>query len=138
MKLPSIFRTASHMRFDIKPRYYDPIKEEIEERTSRIRYELEQEGLLTKSEKEGEGIEKRKGLGSGIRGSFAQRGMKPKNTSMISSSSIVRTVLFFSMVIGVFGYIYMGPEIFNYMLFAAAAIGGGYYLFRFLKRSKDE
>ncbi|RIW16281.1 hypothetical protein D0X99_07910 [Algoriphagus lacus] len=126
------------MRFDIKPRYYDPIKEEIEERTSRIKYELEQEGLLNKSENEGDGIEKRKGLGSGIRGSFAQRGMKPKSTSMISASSVIRTLLFFGMVIGVFGYIYLGPEIFNYMLYAVAVIGGGYYLFRFLKRSKDE
>ena len=31
MKLPTIFRTASHQRFAIKPRYYDPIKEEIED-----------------------------------------------------------------------------------------------------------
>ena len=50
MKLPSIFKTASHQRFSIKPRYYDPIKEEIEERTSRIKKELEQEGLLEPEE----------------------------------------------------------------------------------------
>ena len=31
MKLPSIFKTPNYQRFDIKPRYYDPIKEEIEE-----------------------------------------------------------------------------------------------------------
>lgn len=138
MKLPSIFRTASHTRFDIKPRYYDPIKEEIEERTARIRHELEQEGLLATTEKGGEGIEHRRGLGSGIRGSFSQRGMKTRSTSMISASSIIRTLLFFSMIIGVFGYMYIGPEIFNYMLYVAVAAGGGYYLFRFLKRSKDE
>ena len=50
MKLPSIFKTASHQRFAIKPRYYDPIKEEIEERTSRIKKELEQEGLIEAEE----------------------------------------------------------------------------------------
>jgi hypothetical protein len=137
MKLPSIFRTASHTRFDIKPRYYDPIKEEIEERTSRIRLELEQEGKLEPS---GEGAkgENRRGLGSGIRGSFAQRGVKTKSTGMVSTTGIVRSILFFSMIIGVFGYIYVGPEIFYYMLVGAGTIAGIYYLFRFLKRRKDE
>jgi hypothetical protein len=125
------------MRFDIKPRYYDPIKEEIEERTSRIRQELEQEGLLPKST-ESERVENPRGIGTGIRGSFAQRGIKQKNTSLISLSGIIRTILFLSMVIGTFGYIYLGPEIFNYMLYGAVAIGGVFYLLRFLKRRKDE
>jgi hypothetical protein len=137
MKLPSIFRTASHTRFEIKPRYYDPIKEEIEERTSRIRQELEQEGKLERSGEPVDG-EYRRGLGSGIRGAFAQRGVKTKETSMFSASGMIRTVLFFSMIIGVFGYIYLGPIIFNYMIYGAVAIFGVYYLFRFLKRRKDE
>lgn len=137
MKLPSIFRTASHARFEIKPRHYDPIKEDIEERTSRIRQELIREGQLAGSE-DREGIERTRGLGSGIRGSFAHRGMKPKKTSMISASSIIRTILFFSMIIGVFGYIYVGPEIFYYMVFGVLGIAGIYYLVRFLKKTKDE
>jgi hypothetical protein len=137
MKLPSIFRTASHARFDIKPRYYDPIKEEIEERTSRIRLELEQEGKLEPSGEAANG-ENRRGLGSGIRGSFAQRGIKTKETSMVSTAGIIRTILFFSMIIGVFGYMYLGPDIIYYMIYGAVAIFGVYYLFRFLKRSKDE
>lgn len=137
MKLPSIFRTASHTRFDIKPRYYDPIKEEIEERTSRIRLELEQEGRL---EKLGEvsGSESPRGLGSGIRGSFAQRGIRPKDTNLVSTAGIIRTILFFSMIIGVFGYMYLGPDIIYYMIYGAGAIITVYYLFRFLKRRKDE
>ncbi len=137
MKLPSIFRTVSHARFEIKPRYYDPIKEEIEERTSRIRQELENEGVLPKSGSEEEG-DTRRGLGSGIRGAFSSRGIKPKNTSMVSSAGVIRSLLFFFMIIGAFGFIYIGPEIVNYLLIGALALGGGYFLFRFLKRSKDE
>ena len=134
MKFPSIFRTASPMRFDIKPRYYDPIKEELEERTSRIKKELEEEGLLDEDE-----ITTSKGYGSGIRGSFSQhRGIKPKSSNLFNSTAMVRTILFFAMILGAFGYIYIGPEIFNYMLYAAIFIGGIYYGFRFLKRGKDD
>lgn len=134
MKFPSIFRTASPMRFDIKPRYYDPIKEELEERTSRIKRELEEGGLLDEEERSIP-----KGIGGGIRGSFAQhRGIKPKNPSMFNSTAMIRTLLFFAMIIGAFGYIYVGPEVFNYMLYGALLCGGVYYLFRFLKKGKDD
>ena len=34
------------MRFDVKPRYYDPVKEEIEQRTAKIKRELQAEGKL--------------------------------------------------------------------------------------------
>jgi hypothetical protein len=41
MKFPSLFgRTPSYHRFEYKPRYYDPQKEEREERERRIREEL--------------------------------------------------------------------------------------------------
>jgi len=43
MKLPSIFRVPSHQRFEIQPRYYDPVKEDLEKRTNRIRRELKSE-----------------------------------------------------------------------------------------------
>lgn len=41
MRFPSLFRIPKYQRFEIKPRYYDPIKEEIQERTERIKKELE-------------------------------------------------------------------------------------------------
>lgn len=41
MRFPSLFRLPRHQQFDIKPRYYDPVKEEIRERTERIREEME-------------------------------------------------------------------------------------------------
>lgn len=136
MKFPTIFRTASPMRFDIKPRYYDPVKEEIEERTSRIKRELEEEGILEEEERAQQDQLKR---GGGIRGSFAQhRGIKPKSSGMFNSTAMIRTFLFLAMVIGAFGYIYLGPNIFVYMIYAAVLSGSVFYLFRFLKKGKDE
>lgn len=41
MRFPSLIRLQKNKRFTIEPRYYDPVKEEIEERTRRIRAELE-------------------------------------------------------------------------------------------------
>ena len=67
MKFPSLFRTAAPMRYDIKPRYYDPVKEEIEQRTSRIKKELENEGLIKPGDEQNIGS-----YGGGIRGSFSQ------------------------------------------------------------------
>lgn len=40
MKFPSIIRLPRHRQFNIEPRYYDPVKEEIKERTERIKKEL--------------------------------------------------------------------------------------------------
>ncbi len=39
-KFPSLFRLPRHQQFNIKPRYYDPVKEEIDQRTERIRQEM--------------------------------------------------------------------------------------------------
>lgn len=39
-KFPSLIRLPRHKHFEITPRYYDPIKEEIAERTARIEREL--------------------------------------------------------------------------------------------------
>lgn len=41
MRFPSLFRLPRYQRFEIKPRYYDPVKEEIKERTERIKREMD-------------------------------------------------------------------------------------------------
>ena len=41
MRFPSLFRVPKYQQFEIKPRYYDPVKEEIKERTERIKQEME-------------------------------------------------------------------------------------------------
>ena len=40
MRFPSLFRLPKHQQFRIQPRYYDPIKDEIKERTERIKDEM--------------------------------------------------------------------------------------------------
>jgi hypothetical protein len=135
MKFPSLFRTASPMRYDIKPRYYDPVKEEIEQRTSRIKKELENEGLI----KPGDEQQDFGSYGAGIRGSFSQyKGIKQRETSLFSSTAMIRTILFLAMVSMAFGYIYIGPDIFIYLLYFGLISGGIYFLFRMKNRAKDE
>lgn len=41
MRFPSFIKLPGYKRFEITPRYYDPIKEEIRERTARIKREME-------------------------------------------------------------------------------------------------
>ena len=132
MKLPTIFRTATHQRFAIKPRYYDPIKEEIEERTSRIKMELEQEGEIEESS---DPSSPRRPM---MKGSFSTfRSNKPRENAVFNSSTLLRSFLFLGMVLAAFGYIYVGPQIFTYMGYTAVGIGGFYYLLRFLKSRKN-
>lgn len=134
MKFPSLFRTASPMRYDIKPRYYDPVKEEIEQRTSRIKKELENEGLIKPGDEQNLGS-----YGAGIRGSFSQyKGIKQRETSLFSSTAMIRTLLFLAMVAMAFGYIYIGPDIFIYLLYSGLIVGGIYFIFRLKNRVKDE
>ena len=40
MKIPSLTRMPKYKRFHFEPRYYDPVKEDIQNRTERIRGEL--------------------------------------------------------------------------------------------------
>lgn len=40
MKIPSLSRLPKFTRFNYEPRYYDPIKEDIQNRTERIKGEL--------------------------------------------------------------------------------------------------
>lgn len=134
MKFPSIFKTASHQRFAIKPRYYDPIKEEIEERTSRIKRELEEEGLIESEEDNSSSYPRR----SVMKASFSSyRGIKTRDTSVFNSIGIIRTLLFLGMVAAAFGYIYLGPSIFRYLAYVAIGGGGAYYLVKFLNKRKN-
>ncbi len=43
MKVPSLLRIPKHQKFHIQPRYYDPVKEEVEQRISRIKNEIDGE-----------------------------------------------------------------------------------------------
>lgn len=40
MKFPSLSRLSKNKRFNFEPRYYDPVKEDIQNRTERIKGEM--------------------------------------------------------------------------------------------------
>lgn len=130
MKLPSLFRTTSNVRYDIKPRYYDPVKEEIEQRTARIKKELESDGLIRELGEEQQ-------FRSNLRGSFAQsRGIKEKmDTKTVASTGLIRTLIFLILMGSIFGYLYLGPIVFNYLLYLVV-FALGIYLLKRLKPSK--
>lgn len=134
MKFPSVFRSTSYSRFDIKPRYYDPVKEEIEQRTSRIKKELEAEGAIINDGNESDFYYK-----SGIKGSFAQhRGIKERATNPFTSTGMIRSLIFLILTGSLGGYIYLGPVIFEYMLYLAAIVAGIYFFFRLKPKRKNE
>lgn len=127
MKFPQIFRTAQPMRFDIKPRYYDPVKEEIEQRTSRIKKELQAEGKLPSDgneEKTYSGYD-----GSSLRGAFTSGGqIKGRQSASVHSAGMLRLVIFVLLIGSLFGYIYYGPE----AIYTIIYLTGGIALFYFL------
>lgn len=96
MKIPSFIRLPKNKRFNFEPRYYDPIKEEIEERTSRIKYEMEGE----------EGSSHRESISSAFRRKQRQN----------TQSNIMQFVFVLLLVGVLFGYIFYGNKIF-YALF---------------------
>ena len=118
MKFPSIFRVAHPQRFEIKPRYYDPVKEEIEQRTSRIKKELQAEGKIPLNEEDLDSDF----YSSSIRGAFASGSqIRGRSTSPFNSAGLMRLVIFVLLIVAVFGYIYLGPE----ALYTMAYLIGG-------------
>lgn len=95
MKIPSFFKTPRNQKFNIAPRYYDPIKEEIEQRTSRIKKELMLEN--------GQDISDDDFYSSKIVGSFRQGRSKTKNSAGIMQMTIIM------LLVGAgAGYLYFG------------------------------
>ncbi|PZX58015.1 hypothetical protein [Algoriphagus chordae] len=135
MKFPSIFRTAAPMRFDIKPRYYDPVREEIEQRTSQIKKDLEAQGLLENTDGNSRDIG---AYGAGIRGSFAQhKGIKERDgVNMFASTAMIRTFIFLFLFGTIFGYVYLGTMIFEFLAYAGVLLAAIYFFFRIIKPKK--
>lgn len=109
MRFPSFIKVPRNRRFGIEPRYYDPVKEEIEERTARIRKEMEgqptdyQPGRIT----------------------FERKATKAPSTSFLQ--------LLIAAILGVmvFGWLYVGNQIF-YLVWLAVPI---YLYFRLKKHT---
>lgn len=114
MKFPSLIRLPRNKRFEIEPRYYDPIKEEIEERTRRIKQEME--------------------------GGQSDGGYTPgkisfqRKTSAVPSTSLMQFGI--AAILGglVIGWLYLGNAVFYYFAYAAIPV---YVYFRFIRKRRS-
>ncbi|HSI75814.1 MAG TPA: hypothetical protein VK957_07960 [Lunatimonas sp.] len=133
MKFPSIFRVSQPQRFNIVPRHYDPVKEEIEMRTSQIRKDLEKDGVLPSEDAE-EAL--RLGRGSSIRGAFTKGSpIKQKPSSIFESTGVIRLIIIVLLIGGFGGYIYIGPDIIYYFIYLGLGIGSLVVLFKLKGKS---
>ncbi|NNF20973.1 MAG: hypothetical protein HKN67_03450 [Saprospiraceae bacterium] len=101
MKFPSILKIPEHKRFRLHNRYYDPVKEEIESRTAKIKAELERR---EKEDSDPSGFE------SKIAGSFGYNSYSKETGGSGALRFTLMVVLFF----GAIGYLYLG----NVVLYA--------------------
>ncbi len=113
MKFPSLLKTPSHRRFNIEPRYYDPVKEDIEQRTDRIKRTLK---IKEMEEKEGN-----IGHDSSIYGSFSRNSYYKKH-----GTGILRFMILIGLTAMVAGYYFLG----NIALYVVMGIAIVFYLFR--------
>ncbi len=121
MKFLSLFTKApQHQRFNYEPRYYDPVKEELEKRESRIKQELARE--------RGEQPEDNN-YRSRLAGSLHAARKRSKGGSG-TSATMIRLGIFLFMVVFFIAYLEFGSPVF-YSLFAAVPI---YFYFKFKNR----
>jgi len=104
MRLPSLMKKPKYQRFHVEPRYYDPIKEDIEVRTQRIKSEM---GL------KGDAFDA--GYHSKISGSF-RKSMKHAKSSGDYQTMTLRLVILIVLVLFAGGFIYIGTEVFYLLL----------------------
>lgn len=108
MKLLSLFsKTPSHQRFRYTPRYFDPKKEEMEEREARIRRELKL------GEELGPGDYR-----SRISGSFHAARKRSKQSSDSLNAVLLRLGIILFLVLFIIAYIQWGRiAFFGFILF---------------------
>ncbi len=116
MKFPSIIRLPRNKSFDFSPRYFDPVKDEIEERTERIKREL--------------AIEQKQGTNS--TGSRRNTLKFERKEHAKTSASLLQLVIAATLSLLVFGWLYFGNDVF-YVLFLIFPI---YVFFRLRSKFK--
>ena len=95
MKLPSLLRIPKNKRFNYIPRYYDPVKDEIQEKESKFRAELSEDGRKLKR--------------LSISETYKRRSRLDKRTD----SRQIFFILTFTIII--FGYLYIGNYVFYFL-----------------------
>ena len=102
LKLPSLIKKPKHQRFHVAPRYYDPVKEDIANRTKRIKAEL---GMSNE--------EIDFGYRSQISGSFRKN---MKHTTGVGQTMMLRLIIMVVLVFFAGGFVFIGFEIFYLLL----------------------
>ena len=98
-KIPSFFNTPKNRRFNLEPRYYDPVKEELSERESRIRHEM---GLNNQEEQY---------KGPSIRGSF-----KKASAHKPASVVIIRLLVVVALTGTIVAYLNFGAKGLSFLM----------------------
>ena len=113
MRYLSILRIAKHQKFHIEPRYYDEVKEDMVQRTSRIKREL-------KLDRKG----RREGVAGSVEHSRINGAFSRNKRHEATMTSVLRMFLIFIISTQFVGFYYFGPTIFYTLLLAIPA----YYL----------
>lgn len=115
MKFPSLFKTAKHSKFNYEPRYYDPIKEEIQRKLRIARQEQASEGESSQHT-------------SSISAAFRRRERKSSQTSAIQL--IIAVALLGTFV----GWLFYGNDVF----YAYLLLSPFYFYFRIKGMTKKQ
>ena len=118
MKFPSLVRLPKYNKFNFEPRYYDPVKEDIENRTQAIRAELEAHERINRINPDD-----RARFRSEMEQAFTRRAGQDRKSSIMQ---VVFILLFLSIFVG---YLFYGNNVF----YAALILLPMYILYR--KRS---
>jgi hypothetical protein len=118
MRFLSILRIAKHQRFNIEPRYYDEVKEDIEQRTSRIKRELTLERK-----------ERREGVAGSIEHSRINGAFSNRSRIEAGQTGFLRFAIIVYLFGGFVGYLYLG----NVVLYGMLSIIPVYYFLRWRK-----
>lgn len=94
MKFPSILKIPEHKKFRMPNRYYDPIKEDIQNRTDLIKAEMDRRESLDPDHSDYQ---------SRIEGAFSQKSYYKE-----SKSGMLRFTLMVLLSAGAVGYLYLG------------------------------
>jgi Flp pilus assembly protein TadB len=113
MKFPSLIRLPQYKKFVYEPRYFDPVKDEITERTARIKQEVEADQRME---------------AAGTREQFRREmdQVFQRRLQNERSTNILQVVLVLLMVLIFVGYLFYG----NAALYPGLVLLAAYIVFR--------
>jgi len=115
MKFPSLIRTSKFSQFHYEPRYYDPIKEEIEGKLKAARLNKSDESISSE-------------YASSISAAFRKR------ERVSSRASVVQMLIAAAMLATFVGWVFYGNDVFYIYLLISPL----YFYFRLRGRNKSK